>query len=105
MAEYVDLELKVEAQYYDEMTEECSLKTVTIRQILDSVFIDYQPADVAEVVRCAECKHLVPYDGIVGAGVYECERLKTIRTGVFPPMGFYCAWGEKIERKDDAPDA
>ena len=42
--------------------------------------VDSIPAvDAVEVVWCAECKHLVQYDGIVGTGVYECERLKTIR--------------------------
>lgn len=88
MAEYVDLDQKVDAQYYDEMNEERSLKTTTIGHILDSVCDDYKIAvDVVEVVRCKDCKY---YDKSThNCGLY----------GVKHWGGFFC--GDAKEEDED----
>lgn len=101
MAEYIKLEdakkvvrLRLFEENYSERQVDIFINDISKIQV----------DDVVEVVRCAECKHLVPYDGIVGTGVYECDRLKTKRAGMFPPMGFYCAYGERAENGSNGPD-
>ena len=99
MKEYVDLEQKVEAQFYDEMCEEFSIKTETIGHILDSVCDNYEIADVVEVVRCKDCKYwgsaLAP-DDLARA---KTEQNNDIVCDMWMSDGFtpndYCSFAER----------
>lgn len=84
MAEYVDIEQKVEAQYYDDNKEEWIQKTVTIGQILDEICEDYKVVvDVNDVVRCKDCEKYRPYLTQFGhepRGDGYCELLSQLDT-------------------------
>ena len=47
-----------------------------------------EAADVVEVVRCRDCKHLYVRSGALG--VYECELY-----GGYPSGEYFCAYGER----------
>lgn len=97
MADYVDLDQKVNAQYYDEMTEEWDLKTTTIGHILDSVCDDYKVAvDAVEVVRCKDCKHSFP----TRSEIFVCCK----RTWKNFEKDFFCKYGEGAENGSNDQD-
>ena len=62
--ECVCLNERVTVTYYDDEHEEWSQKTVTIRDVLDSVCDGYTvlPSAQPELIRCKDCKYWMPYD-------------------------------------------
>lgn len=57
MAEYVDLDAVITAQLYDDEHEDYVNKEMTVRDYLRLGCDRIPLADVAEVVRCKDCKH------------------------------------------------
>lgn len=65
-----------------------------INEVLASVLRRVPAADVVEVVRCRDCKHLCVHSGALG--VYQCAI-----HGDYPSGEYFCADGE---RKDGGQD-
>ncbi len=100
MAEYLDREAfkkSVEERYCKPCKAErkdhngCWCRSCWVDDMLDEVDC-FQPADVAPVVRCKECKY--HYD----CGVHFCDRL-----GMDCPddSDFFCSYGERKEGADN----
>lgn len=100
MAEYLDREAfkkSVEERYCKPCKAEgkdhngCWCRSCWVDDMLDEVDC-FQPADVAPVVRCKDCKY--HYD----CGVHFCDRL-----GMDCPddSDFFCSYGERKEGADN----
>lgn len=100
MAEYLDREAfkkSVEERYCKPCKAEgkdhngCWCRACWVDDMLDEVDC-FQPADVAPVVRCKDCKY--HYD----CGVHFCDRL-----GMDCPddSDFFCSYGERKEEPHD----
>lgn len=100
MAEYLDREAfkkSVEERYCKPCKTEgkdhngCWCRSCWVDDMLDEVDC-FQPADVAPVVRCKDCKY--HYD----CGVHFCDRL-----GMDCPddSDFFCSYGERKEGADN----
>ena len=100
MAEYIDREAfkkSVEERYCKPCKAEgkdhngCWCRACWVDDMLDEVDC-FQPADVASVVRCKDCKY--HYD----CGVHFCDRL-----GMDCPddSDFFCSYGKRKEEPHD----
>ena len=89
MADYIKRSdaLALAREYYSQGLKEKAVPVTAIRNI--------PSADVAEVVRCKDCRHRDPED-------HKCDCGQLERAGcVFPVNGdYFCAYGERMVKHE-----
>ena len=99
MPRYIDAEQKITVTYYDEEYEEWSQKTKTIDDFISENADEEIPtADVVEVVRCKDCRHLEVLNGVTYYARCKWNGRLFGSFGRADTRTWFCADGE---RRDD----
>lgn len=96
MSKYIDADLYVETQIYDDEHEEWSIWKGTIEELLDQFTEEGCPSTV-DIVTCKECKHVSKSQWVTNLDGTE-KRYKCDCIGDYMLERNFCSFGE---RKDN----
>ena len=93
MAKYIECEAVLELIRPDDPNDErCAVTVATAKRLIRRALIAAPAADVAPVVRCKDCKHLVAAN-VNGKGIPTCRV-----SGMEVAPDEFCSRGEKGRR-------